>query len=122
MQLSDEERRRLAQLEAALSADDPRLATTLGNAKLGQTRVIKGRRAGLAGLGFLIGVLALVIGMSNSWIISILGFLLMLGSTIYALSAWKVVESKTANTKADSAPQFMNRMEDRWHKRQNGQG
>lgn len=122
MELSDEERRRLAQLEAALAADDPRLASTLGRAPLGQARQIKGRRAGLAGLGFVLGLVALVAGMSASiWAISLLGFLIMFGATVYALSAWKSVQHQPASPRPREHPQFMGRMEDRWNKRQNGQ-
>lgn len=122
MELSDEERRRLAQLEAALAADDPRLASALGRAPLGQTRQIKGRRAGLAGLGFVLGLVGLVAGMSTSiWVISLIGFLIMFGATVYALSAWKSIDDRPANPRPNEHAQFMGRMEDRWNRRQNGQ-
>ena len=87
MALSEEEQRLLAQLEASLAADDPKLAQTLGS----QTtpRQIHGRRATLAGLGFLVGVILLVVGLQTVWPLSVLGFLAMFGSTILALGSWR---------------------------------
>ena len=61
MALSEEERRLLEQMEAALAAEDPRLAHTLrGSAS---NRRIHRRRAALAGVGFVAGAVMLVAGM-----------------------------------------------------------
>lgn len=88
MALSDKEQRLLEQLEAALAAEDPKLANTLRGTG---ARKLHRRRAALAGLGFLVGVAALVAGMEFGWIVSVLGFVVMLASTVVALSAWQHV-------------------------------
>ncbi len=88
MALSEHEQRLLEQLEAALAADDPKLANALrGN----RSRTLHRRRAALAGLGFVVGVAALLIGMQFGWVISVLGFVVMLASTVLAISAWQHV-------------------------------
>ncbi len=121
MELSEDERRRLAQLEAALAADDPKLANTLGRSALGGMRQVKGRRAGLAGLLFVFGVLAVIGGMSSHWLVSVLGFLVMVVSTVYALNAWRVVEDTSGKPAGPRQnPEFMGRMEERWNRRQQG--
>lgn len=127
MPLSNEEQRLLDELEASLMAEDPRLAQTMGSPTT--PRQIHGRRAGLAGLGFLLGLILLLVGMQTVWIVSVLGFVAMLASAIIALSAWRHVDPKEAAKNAkgsrpttpDSAA-FMDKMEDRWRRRQNDGG
>lgn len=94
MALSEQEQRLLEQLEAALAAEDPKLANTLRG---GHPRTLHRRRAAIAGVCFLIGVAALVGGMQVSWIISVVGFVIMLAATVVALNSWKVVESQTGD-------------------------
>ena len=59
MALSDDEQRLLDQMEAALAAEDPKLANTLR----GTNRRWHRRRAFFAGVGFLVGLTCLVGGM-----------------------------------------------------------
>ncbi|GAB3697824.1 DUF3040 domain-containing protein [Mariniluteicoccus flavus] len=125
MSLSDEERKLLEQMEAALAAEDPRLANTLrGNAS---NRRLRRRRAALAGLGFVIGAGLLVAGMQTHWVVSILGFLAMLGATVVALTSFEKIDGPTP--KPDTPPAtrtpgggqgtpFMDKMEERWKRRQ----
>ena len=89
MALSEHEQRLLEQLEAALAADDPKLAHTLRGSR---ARSLHRRRAALAGVGFVVGLAALVVGMQFTWVISVLGFVIMLASTVLAISAWRHVE------------------------------
>ncbi|GAA2181930.1 hypothetical protein GCM10009785_19010 [Brooklawnia cerclae] len=121
MALSEEEQKLLAQLEASLAAEDPKLAQTLGSRNT--PRQIHGRRATLAGLVFLLGLVLLVAGMQTVWVLSVLGFVLMFTATIVALGSWrKVTDAQTATrpqAKPSSEP-FMGRMEDRWRRRQEG--
>ena len=71
MALSEQEQKRLEQLEASLLAEDPKFADTLrGNS---QFRVQR-RRAALAGLAFVAGLAALVTGVQIQPAISIAGF------------------------------------------------
>lgn len=122
MALSEEEQRLLAQLEASLAADDPKLAQTLGSQHT--PRQIHGRRATLAGLLFLLGMILLVAGMQLTWIISIAGFIVMLVATIVALGSWRKATDPAAQPrqapKSTPSEPFMGRMEDRWRRRQEG--
>ncbi len=88
MALSDEERRLLEQMEQALAAEDPKLASTLRGST---ARTLHRRRALLAGLGFAVGVVALIAGMEVSPLVSILGFLIMLGSSVAGIASWQLV-------------------------------
>ncbi len=124
MPLSDEEQRMLKELEASLVADDPHLAHTLGTSRT--PRQLHGRRAGLAGLGFLAGVVLLLAGIQTVWVVSVIGFIVMLGCAVLALGAWRQASqaptkgSRHAKKQSPSSGAFMNKMEDRWRKRQGG--
>ena len=83
MALSEEEQRLLAQLEASLAAEDPKLAQTLGSHNT--PRQMHGRRAALAGVLFVIGLVLLVVGLQTIWPLSVVGFIAMFAATIVAL-------------------------------------
>ncbi len=120
MALSEKEQKLLDQLEAALAAEDPRLASTLrGTAQ----RKLHRRNAALAGVGFLIGIAGLIIGMQAHPVVSIIGFVLMLASTIVAVSSWRHVTDDTPAPKSkpkSNAKPFMDKMEERWRRRMDG--
>ncbi len=132
MALSEQERKLLEQLEASLMADDPKFAETLrGDSHFRVHR----RRATLAGLGFLAGLVILVAGMQVHPVVSIVGFLAMLVAAIIGISSWQRVtnegasmppnpdSSPTAAGRApsgDSKQEFMDRLEERWRRRQEG--
>lgn len=121
MALSEEEQRLLAQLEASLAADDPKLAQTLGSPNT--PRQIHGRRATLAGLLFLLGVVLLIVGMRTFWLLSVAGFLAMFVATVVALGSWRKATDSSAQPRPAPHPSsdpFMGRMEDRWRRRQDG--
>lgn len=122
MALSEQEQRLLEQMEAALAAEDPKLAHTLRGSG---TRRQHRRRAVLAGLGFLLGIAALLAGMETSPIVSVLGFVLMLASTVVALTSWRHVNSDGVERQASPRPKptspdtaFMDKIEERWRRRQ----
>ena len=71
MPLSEEELRLLEQMERALVADDPKLASTMRGTTL---RASARRRALIAALAFVVGVV---------------GFVVMLVSAYVALSSWR---------------------------------
>ncbi|MGC3954246.1 MAG: DUF3040 domain-containing protein [Propionicimonas sp.] len=122
MALSEDEQRLLEQMEAALEAEDPKLA----NALRGTTsRRLHRRRAALAGIGFLVGVGLLIGGMEVHWALSIAGFLIMLVSTVVAVSAWQHVgyEGESAQPRGGKSPEsdFMDKLEERWrHRNEDG--
>lgn len=122
MALSEEEQRLLEQMEAALAAEDPRLASTLRGTR---TRRLHRRRAALAGLAFVVGLAALVAGMQLGVVVSILGFVIMLTATVIALTSWQHVGDEGGTPRSPSRPRtpssdsaFMDRMEERWRRRQ----
>ena len=53
------------------------------------TRTLHRKRAALAGIGFVVGIIALVAGMQLSPVVSVLGFVIMLAATIVALTSWR---------------------------------
>lgn len=100
MPLSEEELRLLEQMERALVAEDPRLASTMRGTRL---RATARRRAMLAGLVFVIGVAVLMTGAVTQVIfVGIIGFVVMLGSAYVALSSWR--SQNTVAEKAGAAP------------------
>ncbi len=132
MPLSDEEARMLQQLEQSLAAEDPEFASTLRGSKL----LAHNRRvAVLAGLGFLVGLGVMFAGavLAYTWL-GILGFVGMLAAGYVFALAWKrgiggadqaeaskgrsPTPSKAKQSKSGGS--FVNRMEERWQRRQDG--
>lgn len=126
MALSEQERKLLEQLEASLMAEDPKFAQTLSGAS--GLRVHR-RRATLAGLGFVVGLLMLVVGVQIHPVVSIAGFVIMLASAIIGVHSWQRVAGEgqprvpTPGPKDPPRPpsqDFMERLEEQWRKRQEG--
>ncbi|HET7534303.1 MAG TPA: DUF3040 domain-containing protein [Nocardioidaceae bacterium] len=87
MPLSEEELRLLEQMERALVAEDPKFVSALrGTARRRDAR----RRSFIAGGVFLLGVVVLMTGavMANT-LVAIIGFVVMLGSAVVALTYWR---------------------------------
>lgn len=120
MALSEDEQRLLEQMEAALAAEDPRLASTLR----GTTRRWHRRRIVLAGIGFVAGLAALVAGMQVHPAVSVAGFVIMLAAAVVGVSAWQQHglsadgQGPGGRSGSGSERDFMGRMEDRWRRRQ----
>ena len=123
MALSEHEQRLLEQMEAAFAAEDPTLADTLSG---GSGRRLETRLAVGAGLAFVLGIVLLLVGIQTHWLISILGFLVMLAATILGLTAW---QKQGPLSKGKGRPKvhvtaddrrFMGRFEARWNRRQGG--
>lgn len=133
MPLSEYEQRVLEQMERQLSADDPKLATTLTT-----PRRRTGRKIIVAVVSVIVGLLLLVLGVVQSIaVVGILGFLVMFGGVTYAVLGPSSTESTgpqgvvddsgrvTPRTRQRSrgkarGTSFMQRMEDRWDKRKDG--
>ena len=100
MPLSEEELRLLEQMERALVAEDPKLASTLRGTRLRQ----RARRQVVIGaVGFVLGLGALMAGVVLPMVaVGIVGFLLMLGSAYLALSSWR---ARDAAASAPAAPE-----------------
>ena len=120
MALSEDEQRLLEQMEAALAAEDPKLANTLRGTT---TRRFHRRRAALAGLVLLIGIAALLGGMDIHPLLSLAGFLILLVATVIAVRPWHHVGvdpdgHRSSNSGGKPERDFMDKMEERWRRRQ----
>jgi predicted metalloprotease len=125
----------LEQMERALYAEDPKFATALEGSGL---RTYTRRRVYQAVVGFLVGIALLMAGMVAQQIwISVVGFLVMLGCAVLAVTGWRKApkpgeqQPGTASRGAGGAPSsrqagqkrtMMNRIEDRWQRRRDEQG
>ena len=131
MALSEEEQRLLDQMEAALAAEDPKLVNALRGTG---TRRVHRRRAAIAGIGFFLGLALLISGMSTTWFLSVLGFVVMVAAAVTAIYSWPHVGSGPdpgRNADRPKAPQtsgpddsqgFMDKMEERWRRRRDETG
>jgi Protein of unknown function (DUF3040) len=136
--LSEHERRQLEQIEAALRAGDPRFADAV---RAADPRVHYRRRVVAAALGFLVGVGLLLAGVVvNVILIAVAGFVVMLASTLWAVTSYRRMTGSTAgrapatgrgpaNKPRDArgrragtraGPGLMGRLEERWRRRQQG--
>lgn len=151
MPLSEEEIRLLDQMERALVAEDPKLASAMrGTSRRRSAR----RRAIVAAAVFVVGIAILMTGaVLSETFIGVAGFVVMLVSAFVALSAWRgqhaapaVREGAHAMTEADRhrslqgidggksrrrSPRsrsrgqqhsFLERFEERWRKRRENGG
>ena len=103
MPLSEEELRLLEQMERALVAEDPKLASTMRGATL---RATARRRALIAAVVFVLGIGVLMTGAVIQLIpVGIVGFVVMLASAYVALSSWRG-QDKTPerNGQSDAGP------------------
>jgi hypothetical protein len=126
MPLSEHEQRLLEQMERALYADDPKLASTLRGARGAHSRrrLLIGGVGVLAGLGLLVGGVA-----AQQWILGVAGFLVMLASAWLASTGWQS-RGSMATTGEPTQPSrgkaaksgFMRRMEQRWDRRRDELG
>jgi threonine/homoserine/homoserine lactone efflux protein len=133
--LSEEEQRLLEQMEQALVAEDPKLASALrGSALVARSR----RHAILAVLGFLAGIASLMIGaIAALTAVAVLGFVLMLASAYLFVTAWRRVQQGGDESAGQGEPSesqapkarrsrpsgsFIERMEERWRRRREGGG
>ncbi|MEU8624039.1 DUF3040 domain-containing protein [Streptomyces sp. NPDC048669] len=133
MPLSEHEQRMLEQMERALYAEDPKFATALEGSGL---RTYTRRRVYQAVAGFLVGIALLMAGMVAQQIwISVVGFLVMLGCAVLAVTGWRKApkpgEQQTAGTGTGGEGErrqpkqrrtVMNRIEQRWQRRRDEQG
>ncbi|GGZ69499.1 DUF3040 domain-containing protein [Streptomyces echinoruber] len=127
MPLSEHEQRMLEQMERALYAEDPKFASALEGSGL---RTYTRRRVYQAVAGFLLGIALLMAGMVAQQIwVSVVGFLVMLGCAVLAVTSWRKVP-KPGEHPADGAHfrrqgrprrSMMERIEQRWQRRRDEQ-
>jgi len=134
--LSEHEERLLDQIERALEAEDPKFAHAV---RTSDPRVHYKRRMVKAGLGFLLGVVLLLAGVISKYVwIGVAGFLVMLASAMWALTSWRRINGGSSTGGSQVVPLrrrgrarrrargrvaghgFMERLEERWRRRQEG--
>jgi hypothetical protein len=116
MPLSDEEKRLLAEMEAALAVDDPKLVSTLS----GKVRTPKKNRM-FAGIAlFFTGIATLLVGLISQTVpVGIVGFVLALVGLVLVisnLSGKSAVGVKESRPK--QKPKWSATLEERWDRRQ----
>jgi hypothetical protein len=125
MPLSEHEQRLLEQMERQLYADDPKLASTLR----GAGRSFRTKHQVVLGIiGLVIGLSLLVAGVAAQlWPLGVAGFLVMLASGWWASSGWHGSTAasgpSSASGQSGRTPRktgFMNRIEERWERRREG--
>ena len=141
MELSEEELRLLEQMERALVEEDPKLASTLRGTsfqRAARRRVVLGGVILLAGIGLLVVAVLLELSAVIQTVVGVLGFVIMLGGAILALtsarspghhpspkvrasgrSGFGVVDGGRPHRpgRQRSGSPFMERMEERWRRR-----
>ncbi|MFI8945778.1 spore wall synthesis complex protein [Streptomyces sp. NPDC053750] len=131
MPLSEHEQRMLEQMERALYAEDPKFATALEGSGL---RTYTRRRVYQAVAGFLVGIALLMAGMvaQQVWL-SVVGFLVMLGCAVLAVTGWRKAPKPGEQPAAGAGggPQarrqgrqrrsMMDRIDERWQRRRDEQ-
>ncbi len=120
MPLSEHEQRMLDEIERALYHDDPKFATSVNVSR------IRRRRPILAGVGFVLGLIMLVVGviatqsvLALGVVVSVLGFLVMVGAV--GLFMFGQPGSKSAAHPSGDTPRasssLSERMEERFRRR-----
>ena len=145
MPLSEHEQRQLEQIEQSLYSDYPKLAQSV---RAQDPRVHYKRRVVEAAIGFVIGVGLLLAGVISKIIfVGVGGFLVMLACAMWALTSWRhmggIVSGKGLGVARPQSPgpssharhpaakarrggrsksglSFMERLEERWRRRQEG--
>ncbi|GII90309.1 DUF3040 domain-containing protein [Sinosporangium siamense] len=130
MPLSEHEQRLLDQIEQALYAEDPKWANAV---RISDPRNHYKRRLVKASIGFLLGVVLLMVGVVSQVIaLGVGGFVVMLAACLWGLSSWKRMNGfgggeappapgapgrRDAGRARGRRPGFMERMEERWRRR-----
>lgn len=130
MPLSEHEQRLLAQMEQQLLSEDPKFASAMRG-----RRSVARRHLAVGVLGVLVGLVLLVVAVSqNVILLGVLAFLLMLGGAIYAFSAPRgpvgVVDGSGRprprrpgqGPASQGSGSFMQRLEERWDRRRGDRG
>jgi hypothetical protein len=129
--LSEHEQRLLEQMERALYAEDPKFVSSLRGTDL---RSHYRRRAVQSAAGFILGLVLLMTGVvqPNLVAVSVLGFVLMLASALFAVTSWRKIagsgdgtrpapSSSSKSKRKQSKRGVTERFEDRWRRRRDEQ-
>lgn len=128
MSLSDREKKILAQMEAELREEDPKLVSKINTSlpsdpeeresKLSPKRVAVGSIGTIFGLAVVIAGVSLGVGVW-SIVLGVVGFVVMVAGVLWALKPVKVRKnsSKQARSGDKDRSGFMDRQRDQWEQR-----
>src|SRR5699024_9534990 len=108
-------------MEQSLAQDDPDFASTLRGSK---HRAHNRRVAIIAGIGFTLGIAVLLTGAVLAMtIVGVVGFVAMLAGSYFFITSWRHGFRADGTDDTDSSPKkssgsFVDRMEERWNRRQ----
>ena len=140
MPLSEHEQRLLEQMERALYAEDPKFASSLRGR---DPRSAFRRSVLISSVGFVAGVVLLMTGLvQQTPVVSVVGFVVMLGSAFFALTSYRRITNgarlgvvdgagatrapRAAGTakaaKSRDHRRLMERLEERWNRRRDENG
>ncbi|GMA27300.1 DUF3040 domain-containing protein [Arenivirga flava] len=127
MPLSEQEQRLLDEMERNLYKHDADFVATVGARRVGAPNY---RMIVIGVLVALLGVATIVTGVAlRVPVVGILGFVLLLGGALLALSSPRGAKGRAASAPTGATPKarqqqsragFMDRMNDRWERRQDG--
>lgn len=118
MALSDRERRLLAEMEAALASDDPRLQSTLAGGDTA-TMLRKAPGGALAGLALIVaGIAILFTGLISQIVpLGVAGFIVALVGVIFTLRAFSTKTLPSVARRPRSGGSLSERLQQRWDQR-----
>ena len=113
MSLSDRERRLLAEMEAALATDDPRLESRLAGATMAppRPRIALGASLAILGISIIFGGLV-----AKATLIGVLGFVVALTGVLALIRSVGKPGARTPRAKG-ARKSFGARLEERWDRR-----
>ncbi len=126
MPLSEHEQRLFEQIERSL-AEDPKFASAV---RASDPRLHARRRLVIAAVLVVVGLFLVVVGVSTQPLVGVFGFIVMLGAAAFGLSA--IVRSRNTTelravdgtasrpTRRASRGSFIDRLEERWRQRPEG--
>ena len=130
MPLSEHEQRMLDQIESALYAEDPKFASSVRGGSLrapSTRRRLQGAALFVTGLALLVSGVAFKATMMGSFpILSVIGFIVMFGGVVFAITGPRVSGKREAPTDIGAARRkrakggsgsFTSRIEDRFRRR-----
>lgn len=124
--LSDREQKLLEQMEQALYAEDPRFAARIRTHSAGRNR----RRMVIGVVGVLVGLGLVVLGVLDQLIwLGAVGFAVMVAAGVFAFAPARKsgptgvagAPARTATKKSKGSASFMQRIEQRWERRDRDQ-
>ncbi|MEO6791735.1 MAG: DUF3040 domain-containing protein [Ornithinibacter sp.] len=127
MPLSDHEQKMLQQMEQALAAEDPKFASQMQGSTLASLQ----RRRWIVGVvGVVVGLGLVLVGVNTTMWIGAIGFAIMVAAAVFAVTPPR--KARLVSVGSDGTPghpskggkkrgksSFMERLDERWDRRQN---